>query len=87
MRKILIAIAAAAAAVAHSPANAQIGVGIDPSEGGAVRIPSFRDSDVHRHYWIPDGALGPAAKKCRFVIVRKKLPKGAMKVSRRHRCG
>jgi hypothetical protein len=56
MRKILIGIASAAAAmVAGGPGNAQIGLGITPRENGAVRIPSFRDSDAilaKRGHWL-----------------------------------
>ena len=77
----------AAAVLMISPATAQFGGGIG-GDTGAVRVPSMRDSDPHRHYWIPDGPLGPSQRThaCRTVIVRKRLSDGTVTTRRTRRC-
>jgi hypothetical protein len=80
----------AAAVLMISSATAQFGGGIGGGGGdsGAIRVPSMRDSDPHRHYWIPDGALGPSQRThaCRTVIVRNRLSDGTMTTRRTRRC-
>jgi hypothetical protein len=82
MREIIIGLCAAAVFLV-SPAAAQFG-----GDSGAVRVPSMRDSDAHRHYWIPQGALGPAhdTNACRTVVVRKRLSNGRVTTRRMRRC-
>jgi hypothetical protein len=78
----------AAAVLMIGPATAQFGGGIGGGDTGAVRVPSMRDSDPHRHYWIPEGALGPSQRThaCRTVIVRKRLSDGTVTIRRTRRC-
>jgi hypothetical protein len=78
----------AAAVLSATGAAAQFGGGIGSGSDGAVRVPSMRDSDPHRHYWIPEGALGPssASKACRAVIVRKRLADGRTVARKTRRC-
>ena len=70
------------------PAAAQFGGGMGGGDAGAVRVPSMRDSDPYRHYWIPDGALGPRqhSQACRTVTVRKRLSDGSVRARRVRRC-
>jgi hypothetical protein len=83
----LILSACAAAVLITAPAAAQFG-GSMGGDGWAIRVPSMRDSDPHRHYWIPEGALGPSQRThaCRTVIVRKRLPDGSVTARRTRRC-
>ena len=78
----------AAAFFGGNPALAQLGGSIGAGDSGAVRVPSFRDSDLHRHYWIPPGALGPARglKQCRVAILRKRSTDGSVVTRRTRRC-
>jgi hypothetical protein len=78
----------AALVLTIGPAAAQFGGGIGGGDSGAVRVPSMRDSDPYRHYWIPDGALGPPLHKqtCRTVIVRQRLSDGSVTARRTRRC-
>jgi hypothetical protein len=86
MRETILGLCAAL--VLASPACAQFGGSIGGGDTGAARMPSMRDSDPHRHYWIPEGALGPSQRTnaCRTIMQRKRSADGTASTRRVRRC-